>query len=116
MPTNQYPAIVMTDTAATIANGQTASAEIDLAGTTLCGLFLPSNFSGTSLTLQASSASGGTYVSVFSGGSAFTLSGSASSYVPIESMPVLAGVRFIKLVAGTTQTANVIITLSVRPV
>jgi hypothetical protein len=105
------------DLSATIASGQTASDVIDLGGTDLCGLFIPSTFDGTTLTLQASQTASGTFVTVQSGGSDYTLTTAASKYTPIENLAVVAGLRFIKLVAGTAQsTTDTVIGLAARAI
>lgn len=102
---------------ATIASGQTESGEIDLGGADLCGLFIPSNFDGTTLTIKAASAPGGTFVAVQAAGADYTLTTTASKYCPIENLAVVAGLRFIKLVAGTSQsTTDTVITIAARPV
>ncbi|MBP3958343.1 hypothetical protein J8F10_24100 [Gemmata sp. G18] len=101
---------------ATIASGQTTSAEIDLTGADLCGLFMPAAFTGTTIKIQAAPASGGTFVTVQSGGADYALPVAASKYVPIENLAVVAGLRFIKLVSGSSEGADRSITLAVRPV
>ena len=104
------------DLTATIANGATTSEALDLNGLELAGLFLPSNLTATSISLTASTAIDGTYVAVQDGfGSTYSLAGAASKYVPVNNFNVIAGLRFIKLVAGSTQTpTDAIITLSLR--
>lgn len=106
------------DLSATIANGQTVSDAIDLGGLELVGFFLPSTFDGTSLSLQASTHIDGTYVAVENGsGSAYSITTAASKYAPIADLAVIAGLRFIKLVAGASQsTSDTVITLAVRAV
>lgn len=104
------------DLTATIASGQTESAAIDLHGTELMGMFIPSTFDGTTLTLQAAPALDGTYVAVQDGfGSDVSFTVAASKYIAISNLTATAGLRFIKLVAGTSQsTTDTVITLSVR--
>ena len=104
------------DLTATIAVGQTESSIIDLSGLELVGLFLPAGFTATSLSLQAAPSLSGSYVAVQDGyGSSYSLSVAASRYVPIHNFNVVAGLRFIKLVAGTAQaSADALITLAIR--
>src|SRR5262245_57881865 len=97
------------DLTATIASGGTTSGEVDLSGTMLVGVFLPSTFDGTTIKLSAASASGGTFVTVETGAGTpadvtITASG-ASKYVPLAAADrdAVRGLRFIKLVAGSTQ-------------
>lgn len=118
MPTsNQYQPNDCYELIATITSGQTTSGEIDLSGADLCGLFIPATFDGTTVTITASPISGGTFVTVQSAGADYTLTTTASKYCPIENLAVVAGLRFIKLVAGTAQsTTDTIITLAARPI
>ena len=104
------------DLTATIASGQTTSGEIDLAGCDLCGLFMPASFTGTTVKIQAAPASGGTFVTVQQGGVDYALTVAASKYVPIENLAVVAGLRFIKLVSGSSEAADRTITLAARPI
>jgi len=104
------------DLTATIANGQTDSGVIDLSGLELVGFFIPSNFTATSITIKAASSAGGTFVTAQDGyGSDYSITVGASKYVPIHNFNVIAGLRFIKLTAGATQTpSDAIITLALR--
>jgi hypothetical protein len=104
------------DLTTTIANGQTDSNVVDLNGLELVGFFIPSNFTATSLTIQTSTAVNGTFVIAQDGfGSTFTIPVAAGKYVPINNFNVIAGLRFIKLTAGATQTpSDAIITLALR--
>src|SRR3954454_17655175 len=120
MPTStQFPNRCCYDLTATIAVSGTTSGAVDLSGCTLVGLFIPSTFDGTTLTITASSALGGTYVSVqqdHTSGSAYTITTAASRYVPLDNLDIPAGLEFIKLVAGSSQTTTAtVITLAVRP-
>jgi hypothetical protein len=107
---------------ATITVGGTTSGEVDLHGCELCGVFLPPTFDGTTLTITASPTSGGTFVTVENGAASpanVTLTGSAASkYVPLAAADrdAVRGLRFIKLVTGSTQTTtDTILTLAVKP-
>ncbi len=102
---------------ATIANGQSASAEIDLAGTTLCGLIIPSAITGTAFAIQMADASGGTFIAVQDGsGSDVSIAVAASKYIPINNLAVTAGLRFIKIVSNGTEAAQRSIKLVTRAV
>lgn len=117
---NEFPACVSTDLQATIASGGTTSNEVDLAGTTLVGLYIPSTFDGTTLTLTAAPTAGGTHVAVqidHTSASSYTITTTASRYVPLANLAIPSGLRFIKLVAGSSQTTtDTVITLVTRPV
>lgn len=118
MPTSQqYQPILSYNLTATIVSGQTASGEIDLSGNTLCGVFLPAGFDGTSLAFEAASESGAASVPVYDGeGSAISRSVAASRYVALNPSD-FAGIRFLKLIAGTAQSGgDSLLTLAVRPV
>lgn len=104
------------DLTTTIAVGQTDSTAIDLNGLELVGLFIPSNLTATSISLQAAQASNGTYVTVQDGyGVTYSMVVSTSKYIPISNFNVVAGLRFIKLTAAATQTSSdATITLALR--
>lgn len=119
MITNDLLPIVLTGTTATVASGGTTSSEVDLGkGQQLVGIYVPSTFDGTTITLTAAPTAGGTHVAVQDGyGNAFTLTTTASRYVPIPNLAITAGVQYIKLVCGTSQsTTDTIFTLATRPV
>lgn len=105
---------------ATIASGATQSEAVDLYGYTLAGIFIPSNFDGTTLTIQVAPSLAGTYVNAQAANDAstvLTLTVAASQYVPIDNLHIAAGWRFIKFTAGTAQSgSNSVLTLAVRPV
>lgn len=109
-PTDAY------NLAAVIPSGQTTSAEMDLGGGDLCGLFLPAAFTGVTVKLLAAPASGGPFVTVQAGGADYALPVAPSKYVPVENLAVVAGLRFVKLVSGTAEAADRAVTLAVRPV
>lgn len=104
------------DLTTTIAVGQTDSTAIDLSGLELVGFFIPSNLTATSISIQAAPSSAGTYVVAQDGsGSTYSLTVAANKYVPINNFNVVAGLRFIKLTAGTAQAStDAVITLAMR--
>ena len=106
------------DLTVTIANGQTDSTAVDLGGLELVGIFTPSNLTATSISLLASTDLAGTYVTVQDGyGSTYSLTVATSKYVPISNYNAVAGLRYIKLSAGSTQTpADAVITLALRSI
>jgi len=115
----QFSAVNSYDLAAQISSGQTTSQEIDLSGNTLCGFFFPSAFTGASLTIMATTVSGGTYQTVevdeFGSGD-YTITVTANKFVPVTNLAIIAGLRFIKLVSASSEAANRTIQLVVRPV
>jgi hypothetical protein len=104
---------------ATIVSGQAASAEIDLHGGVLYGIYLPAEFDGTALTFTTAPAAGGGHVAVKdSSGSAISFTVAASGFYGLSADQVakLKGCRFLKLVSGTNQSAtDTVITLAIRP-
>lgn len=95
----------------TIADG-TTTAEIDLKGGTLVGLFTPASIASSSVTITVAPETGGTFVtakdpvgSIAPAGAAYTLTIAQSGYYAIPPS-VTAGMRFIKLVMSDTETAK----------
>ncbi len=104
------------DLTTTISVGQTDSAAIDLSGLELVGFYIPTNFTATSISIQTAPSTSGTYVAAQDGyGSTYTITVAANKYIPISNFNVVAGLRFIKLTAGTAQAStDAIITLAIR--
>lgn len=118
-PRNLTAQPVNTNRTTTVASGATTSEEVCLGGDQLVGIFVPSNFDGTDITITAASASGGTFLTVqaaISASTAYTIVTTASRYVPI-SPSISAGLSVIKLVCTTQQaTSDTVFTLATRPV
>jgi hypothetical protein len=101
------------DTTATIASGASTSAAVDLNGYTLVGLVMPSAFTGTTMTFTMSP-NDGTYVSITNaGGTALSATVAASKCI-LFTPGDFVGVRFIKLVSGSSEGAGRTITLALR--
>jgi hypothetical protein len=116
MTAAQFSPIVQNDLIATIANGQTTSGIIDLAGCSICGFHMPAAFTGTSLKILTATSSGGTFQNVLEQGIDYSITVAAGKYVPIENLAIVAGIKFIKIVSGSAEGADRVITLAVRPV
>lgn len=120
MPTSQqFQPLDSYDLTAVIASGTASSQQIDLAGNALCGLFMPSSFTGATLKITAATASGGTYMTVQKdevGGGDYTITATAGKFIPISNLGLLAGVRFITLTSASNEAADRSIVLAVRPV
>lgn len=116
MPASDFRSVVQTNLEATIANGQTTSGEIDLAGTTLCGLHIPAAFTGTTIKISAAAETDSTFRTVMSAGADYSITVAAGKYVPIENLAILSGVRRIKLISGSVEGAERNIILATRPV
>lgn len=113
---NHFRSFLVDDATATIASSSTTSSEIDLSGTTLCGIYIPSAFTGTSISFQASSASGGTFVAVKDGsGNSISKTVASSQFIRLDPTDFV-GIRFLKIVSGSTEGADRILTLAARPI
>ena len=115
----QFPPIDSYDLTAVIPNGTATSQQIDLAGNTLCGLFMPAAFTGTTIKIQVASTSGGTVSTVQKdelGGGDYTITVTAGKYVPISNLGLLSGARFITLLSSANEGAARSVLLAVRPV
>ncbi len=102
----------------TIATSTTVSAAVDLYGTQLVGIFVPSTFDGTGITISASTAIDGTYVDVqtdHTSATAYPITTTASRYIPLDNLAIPEGLRYIKLTTGSAQTTtNTIFTLATK--
>lgn len=116
MPASSFSNIVQTDLEATIASGQTVSGEIDLHGTTICGLHMPASFTGTKIKISAAAESDSTFRTVMSEGVDFEITVAAGKYCPIENLAIVSGLRRIKLTSGSTEGAERKIIIATRPV
>ena len=95
-------------TSTAIVSGTTTSAEIDLGGTQIVGLQMPTSFTGTAMTFQASQPPIRrlSFQTLADGaGNDISKTVAASKYIAID--PTLfRGIRFVKLVSGTTEGAG----------
>lgn len=90
----------------TIASG-TTSAEIDLKGGTLCSLITPASIASTSYTIQFSDVSGGTFVTLCNPDTGTAYTGVVASSKGYTFTPaVTLGIRYIKFVFGSSETAK----------
>lgn len=101
----QYPNRIEQGTVV-ISSGQTESTEIDLNGTTLVGVMTPATITSTTLTFKAALTSGGTFNAVTgTSGSAISYTISAGKYFAIDPKD-FHGVRYLKLVGGSSEGAD----------
>lgn len=115
--TKKFQSLLCFDLTATIPVDTSTSEAIDLAGTCLVGVILPSTFDGTAFTLTGSDSSAGTYVAIIdkAGNAVGGTSVAASKYVLLDPKDVV-GFRFVKIVSTTTQTTtSTVIKLVTRP-
>lgn len=100
---------------ATIANGQTTSGAIDLGTKRLFAIITPAALTSTALGFQASH-DGSTYNTVYDdSGSAVSYTVSTSRYIVISSPAKWIGVRYLKLVGGSSEGGARTITLVAVP-
>lgn len=97
------PSCVYIDT--TIASSGTDSQAIDLFGMNMVGILFPSEMTGTSMTFKASVDGSNYYTCYDSAGSAVSLTVTADGYVLLTPSD-FAGVRYIKLVSGSSEGAE----------
>jgi hypothetical protein len=91
-----------------IASGQTTSAEEDIQDYMVAGLITPSALTSTTITFQASNASGGTFVDVYdSDGNQVSLAVAASRAIGLSGAEAdaLAPFKWIKVVCGSAEGA-----------
>jgi len=102
----------------TIALSGTQSAEVDIGNYDIVGIITPSTFDGTTITIQASPTSGGTFYPVAAANTAstaYTITTTASIWSPIDPT-VTRGLRYIKLTCGSSQTTTAtVLQLVLRP-
>lgn len=100
----------------TILSGATTSDEAAMpAGATLIAVGTPAALTSTALTFTAATVSGGTFKAVYDESTAYSLTVSTSRHVAVKPS-VFAGVKFLKVVGGSSEGADRSITLVVRNV
>jgi hypothetical protein len=97
---------------ASIASGQTTSAAISLGGFSLVGILTPAALTGTAFTFTVS-ADGTTYVPLYNSAGAVSYTVAASRYIAINPVDFY-GVKFLKIVSGSSEAATRALTLSVK--
>lgn len=116
---NQFMDLTV-QTSATILSGAALSSEINLTGTTLCGLIIPAAWTAAFLGIKAASASGGTFVPVYNEvGTLVSITIAASTCILLNAAD-FASLQYIKLWSQTAgvdvnQGANRTLTLLTRP-
>jgi hypothetical protein len=97
----------------TIASGQTTSGAIDLEGYEVHAISLPSAFTGTSITFQGS-LDGTTYQAIYNtANTQMSMSVTQNRLYKVEPAD-LSGLRYLKLVSGSSEGADRAITLLAR--
>ncbi len=108
---------------ATIANGASLSGVVDIGeGRVLCAIDMPADWTAANLTFQASTASDGTFDSLYDQyGTEKTVTAAEDRYIPLDDPAFWLGVRYVKVRSGTAasavnQGAERVITLVTKPV
>lgn len=115
MPEHTQYQPVLSHIAATIDSSEDTSDAIDLMGTTLCGVYLPSTFTGSSISFEVASEASGSFVPLYKNGALYSISVSTDTYQTIDVSDV-AGIRHLKIVSSGTEAAERTLTLAVRSV
>ena len=100
---------------ATIANGATASDAVNIAGLAVLGIEMPAAFTGITLAIHGCSTSGGTFRLISLIGVSNPITVAAGGGYSIEPL-LTAGWPYIKVVSGSAEGAQRLVTLLVRPV
>jgi hypothetical protein len=113
---NIYQKGIPINQTATIAASGTTSGAVDLGGTTLVELDIPATFTGTSVTFLKSNSLDGTYAALRDGlGNNVTLTVAQGLNISAGNIiKHLLGVRYIKVVSGSTEGAERVIGLVSR--
>jgi len=93
----------------TFASG-TTSTGIQLQGTMPLAIVTPTGLASTSVTFQ-SSLDGSSYFDLYNGSTAYSLTVAASRYIALNP-DVFEGVRYIRIIAGSSETAKDIFIVS----
>ena len=113
---DQFQIRVVTDLTATIAISTTTSAAIDLQGASLCGIYMPAAFTGTTLKFSVATTLTGTFVVMQDGfGNDITKTVAANKYIAVDPAD-FAGVRFLKIISGSTELAARSLVLGTRSI
>lgn len=95
----------------TIAGSGTTSTSITAEGNRMpIAIVVPSAFSGTTLTLNASIDNGSTFQPIYNAGTAYTVNVGTSRYVALN-RDVMDGVRIFQIVSSASETAARTVTI-----
>lgn len=89
--------------AATIANGASLAAAVNLRGRVLCGVYMPAGWTAAGLSFQGSP-DGATYYDIHDASGEVTSPASVSIYASVDPLPFY-GVNFIRVRSGTSAAA-----------
>lgn len=93
----------------------TTSDAIELSGQTVCGFLMPGTFAGTSFTVQVCDTKDGTYLTLRDSSAAISYTSTTSVYIRANPQD-FAGVRFMRIVSGSSEAAGTVVKLAVREI
>lgn len=109
MPTPSFPQLNWRTSA-------TTSDPISIAGITICGFYIPSGFSGTSVAFKVSDKIDGTFVNLCDEtGNAISYTVGAGTYCRVKPSD-FAGIACLQMVSGSSESANTQVKLSAREI
>lgn len=112
--TSQFEPVVAYNQTAVIANSASESGVVDLSGATLCGLIMPAAFDGTTLTFSSSTSATGTFQNLYdANGNQISATIAASRNIALNPAD-FAGVRYLKIISNSAESAERTITISAR--
>lgn len=98
-----------------IASAATTSSAIDIGGYTVVGISFPAAMTGTTTTFTIAPSYTGTYVAAYTASGALSYTTAASRYYSID--PVIShGWRYIKVVSGSAEGADRVLTLYLKSI
>lgn len=110
VPTGQFSPLLPV----TIADSMTTSSAIDLNGMTIVGMQMPVTMSSTAITFLAAITASGVYQPVYNGtGTLVSITVASGEYIQIDPTK-FQGIRFLKLVMGSSESPAITVALSVK--
>lgn len=98
----------------TILDSQTTSSAVDLYGTNVVGIIVPSGFDGATITFKGSTSIDGTFYDLFNSNDVqLTVNVTAGRMYQFNSAD-LAAIQYIKLVSDSAQSGDTALTLITR--
>lgn len=104
---------VLAHKSAVIANAGTKSAAVDLGGLTLVGIHLPATFTGVALTFETCDTLTGTFQPLYNGSGQVSYTVAQARSYAIDPKDFY-GVRYLKVVSGSSEAAERTMTLRLK--
>ena len=103
---NNYPAVITSDLTATIASSASLSGVVDLSGTTVVAIVMPSSWDAADISLQAS-VDGTNFFDVYDQyGNEVNIPADADNFITL-SPAAFASIQFMKIRSGSSASAVV---------